>query len=498
MRHFAKPVFLFLVVVLVTSGFVLFGPELAGRLAYAVEGAKADVARESLKTATDLSTAFSEVADVIRPSVVNISSVKKININQRFQRMPEGLFNSPFRDFFGDDFFDRFFHPQTPHQGYVQKGLGTGVIVSEDGYILTNNHVVREADEVTVKLSDEREYKAEIIGTDEKTDLAVIKIDSKDLHSAKLGDSDEVKIGEWVVAAGNPFGLSHTITTGIVSAKGRANVGIVDYEDFIQTDAAINPGNSGGPLVNLRGEVVGINTAIFSKSGGYMGIGFAIPVNMAKSIMDSLIESGEVVRGWLGVAIQNLDEGLAESFDYKGTDGVLVGDVTDGGPAEKAGLQQGDIIVRFNKKDVENVHQLRSTVAATKPGEKVPVEIFRSGKPMTITVEIGELETAMASARGTESSIDMGMTVKNLTPEIARQLGYEQTEGVVVTSVEPLGLAAKAGISVKDLIISVQGKSVKNVTEFRREIAKHDLKKGVRLMIQSGAMQRFVFLKSNG
>ncbi len=496
MRGFGKAVVLFLVVALVASGFALFGPELAGRFAYAVESAKATATGERLRTAGDLATAFSDVAEAIRPSVVSISSIKKINASQRFQRMPDELFNSPFRDFFGDDFFDRFFRFRTPQRGYVQKGLGTGVIVSDDGYILTNNHVVNDADEVAVKLSDDREFTARLVGTDPKSDLAVIKIDARDLHAAKLGDSDSLKIGEWVVAAGNPFGLAHTITTGIVSAKGRANVGVADYEDFIQTDAAINPGNSGGPLVNLRGEVVGINTAIFSRSGGYMGIGFAIPINMAKSIMNSLIKTGQVVRGWLGVAIQDLDRGLAESFGYDTTQGVLIGDVTKGGPAEKAGLKQGDIILRFNGKNVPDSHNLRSAVAATEPGSKVPVEVFRSGKRWTVTVEIGELETAMASAKGTESSVDLGMTVKNLTPEAASELGYERTDGVLVTEVDPLGAAAKAGISVNDLIISVQGKPVTNVTEFRREMAGHDLKKGIRLVVQSGSIQRFVFLRS--
>lgn len=496
MRRLGITTILCVVIGVAAAGIAPFAPDWASRFAYAVASLRADRASERLRNAADLATAFSDVAETIRPSVVSISSIKKINVQQRFRRMPDELFNSPFRDFFGDDFFDRFFRPRTPQRGYVQKGLGTGVIVSEDGYILTNNHVVDDADEVTVKLADDREFTAKTVGTDPKTDLAVIKIDDKNLHAARLGDSDDLRIGEWVVAAGNPFGLSHTITAGIVSAKGRANVGVADYEDFIQTDAAINPGNSGGPLVNLRGEVVGINTAIFSRSGGYMGIGFAIPINMAKSIMDSLIESGQVVRGWLGVAIQDLDEGLAESFGYDGTDGVLIGDVTKGGPAEKAGLQQGDIVVRFNGRDVPDSHRLRSAVAATKPGEKVPVEIFRNGRRQTIIVEIGELETALASAQGTEASVDLGMTVKNLTPEVARELGYEQTEGVIVTAVEPLGLAARAGISVKDLIISVQGQSVRNVTEFRQQIAKQDLEKGIRLVIQSGAIQRFVFLRT--
>jgi len=433
---------------------------------------------------------FAELAAKQGHVAVNISTTKTVNAMRRLSPFQ----GREFRDFFGDEFFRHFFG-EIPEEQMKQRSLGSGVVVSEDGYILTNNHVVDGADEVTVKLFDDREFPARIVGTDPKTDLAVIKIDAEKLHPARLGDSDDLRIGEWVVAVGNPFGLSHTITAGIVSAKGRADVGIAAYEDFIQTDAAINPGNSGGPLVNLRGEVVGINTAIFSRSGGYMGIGFAIPIGMARSVMNSLIDKGEVIRGWLGVAIQNLDQGLAESFGYDSTEGVLVGDVTGGSPADTAGLKQGDIIIRFNGRKVRNVHQLRSSVASTEPGSKVPVEVLRDGKRSTLTVEIGELETATASIQTTESSVDLGMTVKNLTPEIARQLGYERKDGVLVTGVEPLGLAAKAGIAVNDLIISVQGEAVSNVTEFRREIAKQDFGKGVRLVVQTGAVQRFVFLR---
>ncbi|RME41687.1 MAG: PDZ domain-containing protein, partial [Planctomycetota bacterium] len=295
---------------------------------------------------------------------------------------------------------------------------------------------------------------------------------------------------------GNPFGLSNTLTAGIVSAKGRSHVGIVDYEDFIQTDAAINPGNSGGPLVDLSGRVVGINTAIFTRSGGYMGIGFAIPINMAKSVMDSLIKKGRVIRGWLGVLIQPLDEGLARSFGYEGKDGVLVGDVTPDSPAEKGGMKEGDIIIRYEGKPVPDVKTLRAMVADTQPGTKAQIEVFRDGKKRTLYVKIGELPEQGAIARGSADEENLGMTLQTLTPELAQRLGYDaDLEGVLVTDVDPLGVAARAGIRPRDVILKVQGKSVDSVRAFRRELSRHDLRKGVRLRIQSGENQHFVFLR---
>ncbi|RMF85297.1 MAG: hypothetical protein D6744_01630, partial [Planctomycetota bacterium] len=301
--------------------------------------------KEAIRYANALSEAFANAAEKIRPSVVSIHSVKRIKRDgwtiRRFGDMPDIL------PFDGDDLLRRFFGDRglrLPERPWVQEGLGSGVIVSEDGYILTNNHVAGNADELLVRTHDGKEYTAKVVGVDPMTDLAVIRVDAKGLTAAELGDSDELKVGEWVVAAGSPFGLTGTITAGIVSATGRSNVRIVDYADFIQTDAAINPGNSGGPLVNLKGQVVGINTAIASRSGGFNGVGFAIPVNMARTVMHSLIEKGEVVRGWLGVSIQPLDEALAHSFGYDKTDGVLVGDVLEDGPADKAGLKAGDII----------------------------------------------------------------------------------------------------------------------------------------------------------
>jgi serine protease Do len=470
-------------------------PHLLGTSAYAENKTKLELAPGQLKAAEDLSAAFEYVAEVIKPSVVNISSVKHIKASKQLEReMPQDW---PFGDLFGDEFRHRFMQPRMPKGGFEQEGMGSGVIVSADGYVLTNNHVVDGADEVTVTLPGGEQHKAKVVGTDPKSDLAVIKVNAKGLTPATLGDSDKARTGEWVVAVGHPFGLSHTITTGIVSAKGRANMGVADYEDFIQTDAAINPGNSGGPLVNLKGEVIGINTAIFSRTGGNMGIGFAIPSNMAKSIMQSLIEHGKVVRGWMGVGIQNLTEELAQSFGYKGTDGVLVGDVTPDSPAAKAGLKQGDIIVRFEGKDTRDMNHLRQAVAATSPGTKAKLEVFRDGETKDLTIAIGEQETGMAAVEGHESSEKgLGMTLKNLTPDMANELGLSQTKGVLVTEVEPFGVAGKAGIQQNDLILSVHGKPVENVGQFNKELKKHDLDKGVRLTVLTGKMQRFVFLKS--
>jgi len=443
----------------------------------------------------DLSVAFERVAETIRPSVVNISSVRKVRVSEGHGRLI--LPDSPFREFFGDEFFERFFAPRFRQRDLLQRSLGSGVIVSEDGYIVTNNHVVRGADEVVVRLADDRTFTAKVVGTDSQTDLAVLKIDADDLKPAKLGDSDALRVGEWVVAVGNPFQLSFTITAGIVSAKGRANVGIADYEDFIQTDAAINPGNSGGPLVNLRGEVVGINTAIFTRSGGYMGIGFAIPANMVRSVMKSLIEEGRVVRGWLGVVIQDLNEGLARSFGYDSTEGVLISDVLPDGPGDRAGLRPGDIITEYEGREVPNMLRLRTWIAETRPGTRVTLKVFRDGKTRNVEVRIGERESEeVAGSESPGSPGDLGMTVRDLTPDLARRLGYDpDMRGVVITQIEPLSPAERAGLQAGDVIVSVQGERVSSVREFRRALRKYDPKEGVRLGVRSGRMRRFVFIQ---
>ncbi|HWP47187.1 MAG TPA: DegQ family serine endoprotease [Candidatus Limnocylindrales bacterium] len=434
-----------------------------------------------------MSFSFRTVAKKVTPTVVNISVVQTIRPSQF------GFRNDPFRDFFGDDFFERFFG--IPRE-FKNRGLGSGVIVSEKGYILTNNHVVGKADEIKVTLADKREFTAKVVGTDPKSDVAVIQIKARDLPVARLGNSDDIEVGDWVVAIGNPFGLNQTVTVGVISAKGRANMGIADYEDFIQTDAAINPGNSGGPLVNLDGEVIGINTAIFSRSGGYQGIGFAIPINMAKSIMQSLIENGKIVRGWLGVQIQPVTEDVARSFGLSKAEGVLVGDVTKGSPAERAGFKRGDIIIRYGNRDVNDPNQLRNMVASTPVGEKVPIEIIRDGHHQTLTVEIAELPAEIASAGtpGKEVS-ELGIQVQNLTPDLASRLGYEGDHGVVVVEVEPGSLADESGIQRGDLIKEVNRQEVRNLSDYNRAIAKAGKSDQILFLIRRGDSTFYLILK---
>jgi serine protease Do len=442
---------------------------------------------EKVKVAQDLSEAFEHVAEMITPSVVTIATETKA----KKQKVPRGM--EPFKDFFGDDFFDRMMPGP-------QKGLGTGVIVDDQGHILTNNHVVGEADEVTVRLSDERTAKAKVVGRDPKTDLAVIKIKLKDKlpKAATLGNSDALKIGEWVVAAGASFGLENTITAGIVSAKGRA-ISAAQYEDFIQTDAAINPGNSGGPLVNLHGEVVGINTAIVSKSGGYMGIGFAIPINMVRTVMDSLINKGKVTRGWLGVGIQNLSEDLAKSFNYEGSEGALVGHIDPTGPAKKAGLQQGDIIIQIGSEKIKNVNQLRNFVAGIAPGKETEITVIRDGKKVTTTVTVGELPNSPTgeTSEGNGMNEDLGLTVEEFDESSPRRPRSGKSRGLVIVEVDPQGLAAKSGLQPGDIVSSVNGKRVDTVDAFRTEIQKGDRKKGIRLVVESQGMERFAFIRDD-
>ncbi len=454
-----------------------------------------------LGLAHQLSSAFEDVAELVSPSVVSVSTRRGMqNTMQQGSRQPQA---NPFEGTPFGDLFDHFSGPGGPHgPGFQQpqEGLGSGFVVSaKDGYILTNAHVVEGADEITVRTADERDLEAKLVGSDPQTDLAVLKVEDRKLAALELGDSDSLRVGQWVVAAGTPFGLSSSITSGIVSATGRSNLRIADYENFIQTDAAINPGNSGGPLLDLEGRVVGINTAIFSRSGGYMGIGFAIPINMARNVMNSLISDGKVTRGRLGAWIQDLNDDLAASFDYDSRNGVLIGDVDPESPAGKAGLQSGDIVLEYDGEPVTKADDLRMRVAGTKPGEEVELEIYRDGKRKNIDVEIGELENGTVAGDHPAAQLDqgVGMTARTLTPDIGQELGLDaDVKGAVVTEVEPFGPAADAGIRQGDVIVQVHNAPVRSAEELRRELGKSDLEKGVRVVVLSGGSRRFAVVKS--
>jgi len=428
---------------------------------------------------------FVAVAKLAKASVVNISSVKKHG--GKAEGFSGPFFDDPFfRRFFGEEFERRL---PTPRE-YREQGLGSGVIVSPDGYIVTNNHVVEGADELTVSLPDKRTFTAKVVGTDPKTDVAVIKIGATNLPVLPWGDASQLQVGEMVLAVGNPFGLSQTVTMGIISAVGRANMGIVDYEDFIQTDAAINPGNSGGALVNLKGELIGINTAIFSQSGGNMGIGFAIPSNMAKNVMESLIKHGKVVRGWLGVSVQELTQDLAKEFGVSDIQGALVADVMDDSPAAKAKLERGDIVTSYNGVPIRDPGQLRAAVAETAPGTKVTLSITRNKKSQEVSVTIGELpkEFARAGQEGESKGQHLlaGVTVENASGPSGRFGRPKAPAGVRVTRLESESPAAEAGLRIGDIIREINRKAVKDVTDFERLVGQLGPKSPVLLLLTRG------------
>jgi serine protease Do len=420
--------------------------------------------------------ALAEVVETVSPSIVNISTTRT-----------EQMMDTPLSPFFNDPFFRKFFGDQFRHREAPRKrksmSLGSGVIVSSDGYILTNNHVIKNADKIKVVLSDKTEYVGEVKGRDPKTDLAVIKINAKDLPTLKMGDSDKLKVGEFVLAVGNPYGLNQTITMGIVSAVGRANVGIADYEDFIQTDAAINPGNSGGALVNARGELVGVNTAIFSTTGGYQGIGFAIPSNMARTVMDSLIDTGKVIRGWLGVSIQSITPELAEQFQLEKDVGTLVADVVENSPAEKAGLMRGDVIIEFDGKQVDEPYNLRNMVASTHPGEKAAMTVIRDGELLSLMVEIGELPSDDQKVPTKYENVLRGVSVQSITPDIYRQLNLpEKIRGVVVSDVET-GSPAEARLLPGDVILEINRKAIAGIEDYEAIVSEIDPDSDVLLLV---------------
>lgn len=466
-------------------------------LSCAANSFASDIDDQNIALLDRTAKAFAAVVKKAVPAVVFVRVEK--TVESRGTASPF-QFQDPF-DFFNDPFFERFFGPhfqprrRMPRK-FQQRGQGSGFIISKDGYILINNHVVGDADLIKVKLSDGREFKAKVIGTDPQSDVAVIKIDATNLPVLRLGDSDKLEVGEWVIAIGNPFGLSQTVTVGVVSAKGRSRIGINDYEDFIQTDAAINPGNSGGPLVNIHGEAVGMNTAIFSRSGGYMGIGFAIPINMAKAIKDQLLKKGKVTRGWLGVVIQDIDEELAKSFGLEKTEGVLIAEVSEGSPAEKAGLKQGDIILRLNGKKVDDLGELRNKIALTAPGTKVKLEVLRENKRRTIQVTIGEQPAGRAIGMAQHEILGkIGLVVQDLTEELAKQFGYRESQGVLVAEVEPGSPAARVGIRPGHLIEEVNRRRVHNMDEFVRALAQSKKTKSVLFRVRDGEFSRYVAIR---
>jgi len=450
--------------------------------------------------------AFASVARTVSPSVVFIK-VEGKRSDTAITELP-----TPFGDEwpFGDDVFKRFFGDrfrgipwqQAPRSERRAIGQGSGFVfatkkglLAEKSYILTNNHVVENADRIRVRLHDGREFDAKVEGMDPQSDIAVLVIETGGLTALPFGDSAKLEVGEWVVAIGNPFGLSNTLTVGVVSAKGRTSLGISDYEDFIQTDAAINPGNSGGPLVNLDGEVVGISTAIFSRSGGYMGVGFAIPINLAKGIANQLIDHGEVRRGYLGIVIQALTPELADSFDLGKNRGILIAQVSENSPAAMAGLRQGDVIVAYQGNPVTDVGGFRNQVSLTPPGSREELTVIRSGKRQNFTVTVGELTKEKQVAQGpAQSAEELGITVQTMTPQMAEQFNTQPDKGVVVTKVEPGSIADRAGIEPGVVILQVNRKPLNSAAEFKRAVEESAGARRVMLLLRRGNMQQYLVL----
>ncbi len=432
---------------------------------------------------------FSTIAERLSPAVVNIKVVSLQKAQFHMPSIPDGPFGDMFERYFKDR--NRF-----PQDRMVQ-GAGSGVIISPDGYILTNNHVVEGAKELTVTLSDKRESRAEIVGRDPGTDLAVIKLkDLKDAPAAKMGDSDALKVGDWVLAIGNPFGLSHTVTSGIVSAKGRV-LGAGAYDDFIQTDASINPGNSGGPLFNMNGEIVGINTAIIPNG---QGIGFAIPVNTAKPLIPQLIDKGEVTRGYIGVNIQSVTADIADALKLDKAKGALVADVVPGGPADNAGIQRGDIIVAFNGKEVKDSHDLPAMVASGSIGENATVTVLRDGDEKKLKVKVDKLRSSgeRSEEATKESQGKWGMELQDLNKEMARRLDLESDGGIVITNIRPGSPADEAAMKRGDIILEVNRKPVGSVKELKEQIAAAEAEDSLLILVQRDRARLYVALKSKG
>jgi len=444
----------------------------------AAAGSAGDMSRTPLS--------FADLAEKLKPCVVNISTTKTVR-GGGF-RSPFGQ-GSPFDRYFGrDDFFERFFG-DIPQREFKQKSLGSGFIISHDGYIFTNNHVVEQADKILVKLSDGKEYEAKIIGKDAKTDIALIKIKppTDSLPVAETGDSDKLRVGDWVMAIGNPFGLEQTVTAGIVSAKGRV-IGAGPYDNFIQTDASINPGNSGGPLFNMEGKVIGINTAIVAQG---QGIGFAIPISMAKTILPDLKAKGKVTRGWLGISVQDITEDIAKNMKLKDRSGALISDVFKGDPADKAGLKSGDIITEINGKKVKDTHELLMMIAAFRVGETVKIKILRDGQEKEVSLAVAERKEQAEVAAAGETGQAFGMVVQEITPEIAKHLGLSTKKGVIVVDVQEGSTADEVGIQPQDIVLQVNKVKISSMKDYVTEIGKAG-DKGILLLIKRGKATFFV------
>ena len=428
---------------------------------------------------------FADLVEKLGPSVVNISTTQTIKSGGG----PAG--NLPFRFYGNDDLLQRFFG-EMPEREFKQKSLGSGFIISRDGYIFTNNHVVAKADKIMVKLSNGKEYDAEVKGKDPNTDLALIKIKADDLPAVTLGDSDKLRVGDWVFAIGNPFGLESTVTAGIVSAKGRV-IGSGPYDNFIQTDASINPGNSGGPLFNLDGEVVGINTAIVAQA---QGIGFSVPVNVAKGILNDLKTKGSVTRGWLGVSIQDITQDIAENLKLKDRKGALVGQVFAGDPADKAGIKAGDIIVAVDGRYIQNTQELLRIVAALPVGKKVEVRVIREGAEIPLTLEVAERKEGRQLAKAEGLSEQLGMTVQEITPDIARHLGLSEKGGIIVTDVKQGSPAAEGGLRPQDIILQANRVKINSLKDFKDEISRSGKNETLMFLIKREDHTLFVTIRN--
>jgi len=469
-----------------TIGWTLFCL-VAGFVLYALFDPVSEISAETSLLQKATPGSFSRLVKGAKESVVNISTVKIIKGGGLLRKGPSGP-EDPFHDF-----FDRFFKDQIP-KDFRQKSLGSGFIIDKEGFILTNNHVVEKTDEIKVTLANEREFSAKIIGRDPKTDLALIRIESDEpLVPLPLGNSDNLEVGDWVVAIGNPFGLDHTVTAGIVSAKYR-QIGAGSYDNFIQTDASINPGNSGGPLLNTAGEVVGINSAIYSRTGGSVGIGFAVPINMAKDLLPQL-KRGKVVRGWLGVYIQKITPELGEKLKLKDERGALVADVSAGGPAEKAGIKRGDVIVSFDEKAVKEMKELPLIVASTPVGKKVKVEVIRRGKKESFEVKVGKLEEEKEPEAAKEEASELGMAVEEITPELAGHFGLSEKSGLIVVQVGRDSPAGEAGIRKGDIILEIDQESMKKLDEYRKKIQEYKKDDTVLFLIKRKDATLYLTLK---